>query len=52
VRTPIATVRYSVNEHRLEYTRPIVEAFWHTKYFIQMMVRYGKKLESAPQCLP
>jgi hypothetical protein len=42
----------SVNERWLECTRPILEAFWHTKYFIQMMLKYGKELESAPQCLP
>jgi hypothetical protein len=42
----------SANEHWLETTHPILEAFWHTRYFIQMMVRYGKKLQSAPQCLP
>jgi hypothetical protein len=41
-----------VNERGLECTRPILEAFWHTKYFIQMMLKYGKELESAPQCLP
>jgi hypothetical protein len=23
-------------------TKPILEAFWHTKYFINMMVKYGK----------
>lgn len=37
-----------MNEHWLKYARPILEAFWHTKYFIEMMVRYGKKLEFAP----
>ena len=42
----------SVNEHWLETTRPVLEAFWHTRYFIQMMVRYGKKLKSAPECTP
>ena len=42
----------SVNEHWLEETRPILEAFYHTRYFIQMMVRYGRKLPHAPQCLP
>ena len=41
-----------VNDHWLEYTRPVMEAFWHTRYFIQMMVRYAKKLETAPQRLP
>jgi hypothetical protein len=28
-------------------TKPILEAFWHTKYFVQMMVKYGKKLEKV-----
>jgi hypothetical protein len=28
------------------------ERGWHTRYFIQMTARYGKKLESAPECLP
>jgi hypothetical protein len=27
--------------------KPILEAFWHTKYFITMMVKYGKKLEKV-----
>jgi hypothetical protein len=33
-------------------TRPIVEAFLHSKYFIEMAVKYGKELEEAPQCMP
>ena len=28
-------------------TKPILEAFWHTKYFINMMVRYAKELETV-----
>jgi hypothetical protein len=28
-------------------TKPILEAFWHTKYFIQMMIKYGKELETV-----
>lgn len=31
--------------------RPVLEAFWHAKYFIQMMVKYAKELESAPQAI-
>jgi len=27
-------------------TKPILEAFWHTKYFINMMVKYAKELET------
>jgi hypothetical protein len=40
------------NANWLQETRPILEAFWHTKYFLAMMVKYGKELESAPRQLP
>lgn len=33
-------------------TRPFIEAFLHSKYFLEMMVKYGKELESAPNSLP
>jgi hypothetical protein len=29
--------------------RPIVEAFLHAKYFVEMMTRYGRELNSAPK---
>lgn len=35
----------SMNLEWLEHTRPILEAFWHTKYFLQMMSKYGQLLE-------
>jgi len=44
--------RDGTNEHWLEHTRPILEAFWHTKYFLAMMAKYGKELQSAPRALP
>lgn len=28
-------------------TKPILEAFWHTSYFIKMMVKYAKTLEKV-----
>jgi hypothetical protein len=28
-------------------TKPVLEAFWHTKYFINMMVKYAKELETV-----
>jgi hypothetical protein len=28
-----------------------LEAFWHTKYFIQMMVEYGRRLEPSDTIL-
>lgn len=42
----------SWNERWMQETRPIVEAFFHAHYFLQMAVRYGKELEKAPNCLP
>lgn len=33
-------------------TRPILEAFWHSKYFLEQMLHYGKELEESPQLLP
>jgi hypothetical protein len=42
----------SMNDDWFRHTRPILEAFWHTKYFTQMMIKYGKELETAPQMLP
>ena len=44
--------RDDTNEHWPEQTRPILEAFWHTKYFLAMMAKYGKELRSAPRALP
>ena len=35
-----------------KHTRPIVEAFLHARAFLDNIVRYGKKLEHAPDCLP
>jgi hypothetical protein len=40
------------NQRWDEETRPIVEAFFHARYFLQMMVKYGRELDKAPQCLP
>ncbi|MBF0548075.1 MAG: hypothetical protein HQM08_26795 [Candidatus Riflebacteria bacterium] len=40
------------NENWLEVTRPILEAFFHARYFLEMAIRYGEKLESAPNSLP
>ena len=32
--------------------RPILEAFFHAKYFLEMAVKYGNKLKRAPQVMP
>lgn len=40
------------NKQWLEATRPILEAFFHARYFLEMVVRYGKGLEEPSQMLP
>jgi hypothetical protein len=40
------------NRNWPHHTRPIVEAFLHAKYFLKMMAKYGRELESAPSLLP
>ena len=40
------------NDNWLVHTRPLLEAFFHAKYFLEMMVQYSKELEEAPQMLP
>lgn len=32
--------------------RPLLESFWHCKYFLEQMLRYGRELAVAPQMLP
>jgi len=40
------------NQIWLETTRPIVEAFFHARYFLQMAVKYGRELEYPPRVMP
>lgn len=40
------------NKRWLVETRPIVEAFFHARYFLDMAVKYGQKLKRPPQLLP
>ena len=40
------------NTRWLEATRPILEAFFHARYFLEMAVKYGKSLKSPPDLLP
>lgn len=42
----------SHNQDWLRHTRPIVEALFHAHYFLKMAIKYGKELDSAPNCLP
>ena len=41
-----------MNQEWLEHTRPMCEAFFHAKYFLDMAVKYGESLEKAPDMLP
>jgi hypothetical protein len=34
------------------HARPQVEAFLHARYFVEMMVKYGRELDVAPTLLP
>jgi len=40
------------NQRWLAETRPIVEAFFHARYFLEMAVRYGTRLSEPPRALP
>jgi hypothetical protein len=40
------------NREWLKHTRPICEAFFHAKYFLEMMIKYGKELDGDVQCMP
>jgi hypothetical protein len=35
-----------------EATRPMLEAFFHAHYFLEMVLKYGRSLESPPRTLP
>jgi len=40
------------NAHWAERTAPIVEAFFHARYFLEMAVRYGAELAEPPRSMP
>lgn len=42
----------SMNEQWLAETRPIVEAFFHAKYFLEMICRYADEIDTPPELLP
>jgi hypothetical protein len=41
-----------MNQRWTETTRPIVEAFFHARYFWEMVYKYGKELTEPPQPMP
>ena len=40
------------NKRWLAETRPVVEAFFHARFFLEMAIRYGAKVEGPPEALP
>lgn len=46
------TFDHEHNARWLEVTRPIVEAFFHARYFLEMAVTYGRQLTAPPRMLP
>ena len=40
------------NANWLVATRPILEAFFHARYFLEMAIKYGKTLERPPAVMP
>lgn len=46
------TFDVSHNKEWNKNTKPIVEAFFHLKFFLEMAIKYGEELEEAPQLLP
>jgi len=41
-----------INERWMEATRPILEAFFHARYLLEMACKYGKELDEPPDSLP
>ena len=41
-----------VNERWLEATRPVLDAFFHARYFLEMVCKYGKEQTEPPDSLP
>lgn len=42
----------SHNQNWTVHARPIVEAYLHLKYFLEMAVKYGKALDEPPSPMP
>jgi hypothetical protein len=42
----------SDNRDWTNITRPMLEAFFHARYFLEMICKYGKELKEPPQPLP
>ncbi len=46
---------YNVQKYNRDwrkYAKPILDAFFYAKYFLEMTVKYGKELDGSPDVLP
>lgn len=41
-----------VNREWASSTRPLLEAFFHSRFFLEMVVKHGRELHEAPAVLP
>jgi len=46
------TFEHEHNRRWHEETRPIMEAFFHAKFFLEMAIKYGNELNELPSMLP
>lgn len=46
------TFRLEDNHRWLEATRPMLEAFFHARFMVEMAVRYGRELDEPPAMMP
>ncbi len=42
----------SHNSAWARHTRPLLEAFFHARFFLEMAIKYGKELDTAPTVCP
>lgn len=40
------------NQRWLELTRPMLEAYFHARYMVEMAVKYGREFQEPPSLLP
>jgi hypothetical protein len=46
------TFKEEMNAVWLPSTRPMLEAFFHARFMLEMVVKFGRSLEEPPQTLP
>src|SRR6266849_5646150 len=46
------TFSTAVNRDWIRSTRPLLEAFFHARFFLEMVIEYGRSLDEPPSPLP